>query len=60
VEQVSQHVRAGSLVRAHVRHLNYAGRPFMRPALDDVFGSGRAVTLIERTLRDEIDKRVPA
>jgi phage gpG-like protein len=31
-------------------------RPYLRPALDDIFASGRAVVSIERVLNDEIDK----
>jgi phage gpG-like protein len=59
--QVQAHARhtktADALVRAHGRNVNYAGRPFMRPALDDTFQSGRAVAIIESTLRDEIQAR---
>lgn len=32
-------------------------RPYLRPALDDVFQTGRAVTIIEGVLRDEIRRR---
>jgi phage gpG-like protein len=44
-------------VSAHTRRINYAGRPFLRPALDDVFQSGRAVVIIEGQLREELKKR---
>ena len=47
-------------VRGHIRNLNYAGHPFMRPALDDVFQSGRAVVIIEGQLSEELRKRAGA
>lgn len=58
--QVSQHVRRGALVRAHGRNVNYAGRPYLRPALDDVFMTGRAATIIEGALRRELERRQSA
>lgn len=62
--QVRQHTRhsrtADALVRAHIRNVDYPGRPFLRPALDDIFQSGRAVAIIEGTLKDEIEKRATA
>lgn len=70
LQSVSQHARNGSLVRAHVRRtsssalvrahvrrMNMPERSFMRPALDDIFQTGRAVTVIEHTLREELVKR---
>jgi len=35
-------------------------RPYLKPALDDVFQTGRSTVIIERVLREEIAKRVPA
>lgn len=32
-------------------------RPYLRPALDDVFATGRAVVIIEGQLRKELEKR---
>lgn len=62
--QVRQHTRHTAendmLIRAHGRNVDYAGKPFMRPALNDIFGTRRAVTVIEIALKDEIAKRASA
>lgn len=58
--QVSQHTRNGALVRAHGRNVNYPGRPYLRPALDDIFTTGRAEAIIEGQLKQELDRRTQA
>lgn len=60
VANVRGHMRRGHQVRAHTRNVNYAGRPYLRPALDDIFGTGRAVQVIKTVLEDEIKKRETA